>query len=213
MEAALVNEARREILERIRSVLGPSPAVPLVPRDYRRAAGGGDTTTDLFCARAGDYRATVQRCSLGELDRVLAGTLTDRGIVRLVAAPAMPAITAVDAVPDDPGLPARELDTFDGVLTGCALAIAETGTIVLDGSPLCGRRALTLVPDYHLCVVRAEQIVHGVPEAIEVLEPAARRGQPITLVSGPSATSDIELSRVEGVHGPRTLDIVVVAET
>ena len=106
----------------------------------------------------------------------------------------------------DDGLSPRELDALDGALTGCALAIAETGTIVLDGGELSGRRALTLVPDLHVCVVEAAQVVATVPDAIRALDRA--RG-PITLVSGPSATSDIELSRVEGVHGPRRLEVVL----
>ena len=106
--------------------------------------------------------------------------------------------------------PTQELDRLDGVLTGCALAIAETGTIVLDAGARQGRRALTLVPDWHLCVVEEAQIVGGVPEAVAALEPAVREGRPLTFVSGPSATSDIELSRVGGVHGPRTLEVLVV---
>ena len=104
----------------------------------------------------------------------------------------------------------RALDEVDVVLTGCALAIAETGTIVLDGGPRSGRRAISLVPDYHVCVVEADAIVASVPDAVAALAEAAREGRPITLVSGPSATSDIELDRVEGVHGPRTLDVFVV---
>jgi L-lactate dehydrogenase complex protein LldG len=111
----------------------------------------------------------------------------------------------------DRGLPNDVLDSGDGVLTGCRLAIAQTGTIVLDGGPGQGRRAISLVPDYHLCVVREEQIVELVPEAIERLHESAREGRPITLISGPSATSDIELHRIEGVHGPRTLEVLVVA--
>ncbi len=111
---------------------------------------------------------------------------------------------------DEPPLTAAGIESLDGALTGCALAIAETGTIVLDGSPECGRRALTLIPDYHLCVVRISQIVAGVPEAVAALAPAAAAGRPITMISGPSATSDIELDRVEGVHGPRRLDVVLV---
>ena len=114
-------------------------------------------------------------------------------------------------MPDDPPLSARDLDGVDGVLTGCALAIAETGTIVLDGGERSGRRALTLVPDWHICIVEADTIVAGVPDAVAALAEVAAEGRPITLVSGPSATSDIELDRVEGVHGPRNLDILVVA--
>jgi L-lactate dehydrogenase complex protein LldG len=117
----------------------------------------------------------------------------------------------VELVPDT-GLSARELDELDGALTGCALAIAETGTIVLDGGPFQGRRALTLVPDYHLCLVPEQAIVELVPEAVERLQPAVREGRPLTLISGPSATSDIELNRVEGVHGPRTLHVVMIPE-
>jgi L-lactate dehydrogenase complex protein LldG len=111
----------------------------------------------------------------------------------------------------DTGLSASDLDALDGALTGCALAIAETGTIVLDGGEAQGRRALSLVPDYHLCVVEADSIVATVPEAIRMLEPAVKEGRPLTFISGPSATSDIELNRVEGVHGPRTLHVVVLA--
>ena len=117
----------------------------------------------------------------------------------------------IELVPDS-GLSSTELDELDGALTGCALGIAETGTIVLDSGPASGRRALTLVPDYHLCVVEEESVVGLVPEAVERLEPAVREGRPLTFVSGPSATSDIELNRVEGVHGPRTLHVVIVAE-
>ena len=109
---------------------------------------------------------------------------------------------------DEPQLPAAELDQMTGIVTGCAVAIAETGTIILDGSPGQGRRAITLVPDYHLCIVGASQVVHLVPEAVARLAGTATR--PLTWISGPDATSDIELQRVEGVHGPRTLEVILV---
>ncbi|MFZ1994730.1 MAG: LUD domain-containing protein, partial [Solirubrobacteraceae bacterium] len=114
---------------------------------------------------------------------------------------------------EDAGLSATELDAVDGAVTGCAVAIAETGTLVLDGSPICGRRLLTLVPDHHICIVLAGQIVELVPEAIAAVAHAVRDGgRPITLVSGPSASSDIELSRVEGVHGPRHLLVLIATD-
>ncbi len=112
---------------------------------------------------------------------------------------------------DDPPLSIADLDTLDAVVTGSALAIADTGTIVLDSGPRSGRRALTLIPDHHVCIVDAATVVPSVPDAVAALAEAAAAGRPITLVSGPSATSDIELDRVEGVHGPRTLDVVVVS--
>ena len=119
-------------------------------------------------------------------------------------------VAGVELLVDDPPISARGLDRVDGVLTGCALAIAETGTVVLDGGPDSGRRALTLVPDLHVCLVEEARVHPSVPDAIAALAPAAAEGRPITFVSGPSATSDIELERVEGVHGPRTLVILVV---
>jgi len=157
---------------------------------------------DLFCERVADYKATVHRTTPGDLAARIKAVCAAHGATRLVG--------TIEGF-EDAGLGARDLDALDGVVTGCALGIAETGTIVLDGAEASGRRALTLVPDLHVCVVHEEQIVASVPDAVDRLAEAARAGRPITLVSGPSATSDIELDRVEGVHGPRRLEVLVVA--
>jgi L-lactate dehydrogenase complex protein LldG len=206
--------AREEMLRRLRAALGPSPTVPPVPRDYRRAgreAAGSAALVEVFCERIADYRATVARASPAGLDAAIAAACAARGSRRLAAPAAAPwSPPGIELLADDPPLAGSALDTVDGALTGCALAIAETGSIVLDGGAPSGRRALTLVPDHHVCVVHAEQVVAGVPEAVAALAGAACAGRPITFVSGPSATSDIELERVEGVHGPRRLDVVVV---
>jgi L-lactate dehydrogenase complex protein LldG len=191
--------AKAEILGRIRDALGPSPAVPEVPREYR-LTGDRDGIVDLFCERVAEYRATVHRTPdvAVTVREILAGA-------QRIGVP--PELADLGTVADE-SLSVAELDTLDAVVTGCAMAIADTGTIVLDSGPASGRRALTLVPDHHVCIVRAEDIVPSVPDAIAVLREAADR--PLTFVSGPSATSDIELDRVEGVHGPRTLDVLVV---
>ncbi len=159
-----------------------------------------------------EERATVKRVNGDELAGALTAACAQREAGRIaVPAQAPPwTVEGVELVRDDPPLSPRQLDELDGVLSGCALAIAETGTIVLDGAGACGRRALTLVPDYHLCVVRAQDIVPSVPDCVSALGRVAAEGRPITLISGPSATVDIELVRVEGVHGPRTLDVFVV---
>ena len=203
--------ARDDVLGRVRAALGPAVEVPEVPRGYRGAGAGMGDVVERFCERVADYRATVRRVSAEELAGAVATACAERGVRRLITPPGGPAeLEGVEVVADEPPLTARELDGVDGVLTGCALAIAETGTIVLDAGERSGRRAITLVPDYHACVVEAQRIVAGVPDAVAALAEAAAAGRPITLVSGPSATSDIELDRVEGVHGPRTLDVFVV---
>lgn len=178
-------------------------------------ARAGTATGDrvrLFLERVGNYRADVAAVPAGQLGEALAGAL--RGVRTLVIPAGFDPTWAslvpdVTRVADHPPLTARELDAVDGVLTSCALAIAETGTIVLDGGPGQGRRSLTLVPDLHVCVIGTDQIVASVPDALVRLDPR----RPLTFVSGPSATSDIELARVEGVHGPRTLRVVVVVPT
>jgi L-lactate dehydrogenase complex protein LldG len=203
-----VSDARAEVLGRIRSALGVAAAVPEVPRDYH-PAGFAAVDVDLFCERVADYRATVHRVSRDELGAALAEVAARLGLGR-VGTTLDVDLGDVELVSDDPPLPIAELDGLDGVLTGCALGIADTGTLVLDGAGSSGRRALTLVPDVHLCVIAEDQVVASVPDAVARLAAAAEEGRPITLVSGPSATSDIELDRVEGVHGPRTLEVFVV---
>ena len=202
-----MTDARAEMLQRVRSALGDAPAVPDVPRAYH-GPGAEAADVDLFCERVADYKATVHRTTPDRLAATVAEVCAAHGARRLAGTLAL---DGIELAADDPPLGARELDTLDGVITGCALGIAETGTIVLDGAQRSGRRALTLVPDLHLCVVEEEQIVASVPDAVARLAEAAAAGRPITLVSGPSATSDIELDRVEGVHGPRRLEVLVVA--
>jgi len=221
--------AREEVLARIRAALGPddpskpdsvTPRLPPAGPAYRtRGPLAGERLLDLLAERLADYRAAVRRTTASGLAAEVAAALAGRGARRVVVPPGLtvPLPPTVEAVADDGRSPLspsplspQDLDAVDGVVTGAAVAIAETGTIVLDGSPDQGRRAITLVPDYHLCVVRAEQVVELVPEAVARL--AAEAGsRPLTWISGPSATSDIELSRVEGVHGPRTLEVILVA--
>jgi len=206
--------ARDDVLGRIRTALGAGAAAPDVPRDYRLAGSGqppGDErVVARFCERAAEYRATVRRVDPDAVGDAIVEALREHGARRIAVAPgAGHAPDGFELLPDDPPLSPRDLDAADGVLTGCALAIAETGTVVLDGGAESGRRALSLVPDLHVCVVAAERIHASVPDAIAALAPAARAGLPLTFVSGPSATSDIELERVEGVHGPRELVILV----
>jgi len=207
-------DAREEVLARIRAALAGdrtpgSPGCP-PPAGYRTHGDlPGQRLLDLLAGRLADYHAAVRRAAPAELLATVRSALAERGARRVVVPPGLdlPALPGVELVADD-GLSARDLDALDGVITGAAVAIAETGTIVLDGAPDQGRRAISLVPDYHLCIVRADQVVELVGEAVDWLE--VRAGQPLTWISGPSATSDIELSRVEGVHGPRTLEVILV---
>ena len=207
-------DARSAILARIQAALKDRPEAVEVPRGYRQTSDEPRTPVIArFSDRVGEYRATVRSATREELKTVLQQLIREAGAERLAVPSDLPdewRPENVELTTDD-GLSAADLDTLDGALTGCALAIAETGTIVLDGGDTQGRRALSLVPDYHLCVVAADSIVATVPEAVRKLEPAVREGRPLTFISGPSATSDIELNRVEGVHGPRTLHVVVLA--
>lgn len=207
--------ARDEVLRRIGHALADRPLPQPVQRTYR-AAGASDASAaelvTLLADRLVEYQAVVHHAEAATVAEVVAGCLACRGVRRLVVPPGFPAewLAATDQqlerVTDVPTLSSHELDAVDGVVTTSTLAIAETGTIVLDGSAGQGRRALSLVPDYHLVVVRTDQVVSGVPDAIERLDPT----RPATWISGPSATSDIELVRVEGVHGPRKLDVIVL---
>jgi L-lactate dehydrogenase complex protein LldG len=207
--------AREEVLARIRTALGSDRApVPEVRRDYRLTGGrepGDPALLDLLTDRLEDYKATVVRCAPSEV----AAAVTDALRTALgghtpgdvVVAPGLPADWRPDGAVEDDGRPAVALADYAATVTGVSVAVAQTGTLVLDGSPLCGRRALSLLPDCLVCVVEADQVVGGVPEGLARLDPIA----PLTLISGPSATSDIELQRVEGVHGPRTLIVVLLA--
>ena len=205
-----MSDAREAVLGRIRAALADRPVAAPIPRDYRTTREVTDVLR-LAAERIADYRATVHRCAADGLVDLIAARLAERGARSMVAPAGLPEDWRVDGVTwlvdgPDAALSVPELDGADGVLTGCALTIAETGTIVLDAGPDQGRRALTLVPDYHLCVIRADQVVDAVPAAIGRLAPQ----RPLTFVSGPSATSDIEFDRVEGVHGPRTLEVILV---
>jgi L-lactate dehydrogenase complex protein LldG len=194
--------AREEILERVRRAVADSHGGPVhVPRGYRSRSAPAKLV-DLFVDRVADYRAVVERCTDDRLPERIEAALD--GATRVLV-PAGSPWTVPDAS-DGAGLGAAELDGFDAVLTGATVGIAETGTIVLTHGPGEGRRALTLVPDLHVCVVREAQVVADVPHAVALLDPT----RPQTWISGPSATSDIELSRVEGVHGPRRLHVLVV---
>jgi L-lactate dehydrogenase complex protein LldG len=191
------------ILGRVRAALRDQPAVPPIPRDYRRSFDPADL--DLFVERLADYKAVVhQGDSVAATIKRISGTGT------LVVPPGLdrswlpPEVTPLV----DDALPADRIAAADGVVTAAAVGIAETGTIVLDASPDQGRRIISLLPDLHICVIRASQVVAAVPEAVARLDPT----RPLTWISGPSATSDIELNRVEGVHGPRNLHIILLAD-
>jgi L-lactate dehydrogenase complex protein LldG len=211
--------AREEILARIAEAHRAAPPPNLryedISREYRITSDSSTAVlTELLIDRLMDYRALVRQCSEDDLGTTIAQALAERGADTIGAAAGLdPSWTAnlsvtvlTDAALPDDQLSVPQLEAVDGVITSCAVAIAETGTLILDGSPGQGRRVLTLIPDYHLCVVVPDQIVADVPQALARLEAT----RPLTMISGPSATSDIELNRVEGVHGPRTLEVIIV---
>jgi L-lactate dehydrogenase complex protein LldG len=204
--------ARDEVLARIRAARAGAQLVEPA-RDYRQVGEhppGSAAVLDLLEDRLVDYKAAVRRTDTAGLRAAVAAALAAAGAADgpALLPPDLPAAWAPEGRADDSSLTAYELDGFSAVVTGAQVACAETGTIVLDAAPDQGRRAITLVPDVHVCVVRADQVVHSVPEMLARLDPT----RPTTFISGPSATSDIELDRVEGVHGPRTLSVVLVTD-
>jgi L-lactate dehydrogenase complex protein LldG len=222
--------ARDEVLGRIRTALGGDSGGGAHPPGDPSSAGyrtrgelDSPALLDLFAGRLIDYRSQVRRTEPARLLDTVRAALADRGARRVVVPPGLDLpglpepgpgqpgpgqVGTLDGVEliSDGGLSAQELDQMDGVITRAAVAIAETGTIVLDAGPGQGRRAISLIPDYHLCLIEAAQVVALVPEGVARLRP----DRPLTWISGPSATSDIELDRVEGVHGPRTLEVILI---
>jgi L-lactate dehydrogenase complex protein LldG len=196
--------SRDTVLGRVRAALEGAAKPGEIPRAYRRTFD--QPNLDLLVERLTDYRAVVHRSA--DVAGTVAAILPAGSAV--VVPPRLPTgwlPPTVEAVTDD-GLPAARIAAADGVITAAAVAVAETGTIVLDGSPDQGRRIISLLPDLHICVLRPDQVVAAVPEAVARLDPR----RPLTWISGPSATSDIELNRVEGVHGPRNLHVILLEE-
>lgn len=212
-----MTSAREEILGRVRAALADRPEAPQPAWTYgARVATGGEDGGDVverFVERAADYRATVVRAAADAVGSAVADALSAVGARSVVGDAVVQSrwggAGPAHWVPDD-GLSAAQLDGVDAVVTTATVAIANTGTIVLDHGPGQGRRALTLIPDVHVCVVASDQVVTDVPEAVARLVQLGSHTRPLTWISGPSATSDIELDRVEGVHGPRTLYVIVV---
>ncbi|BAK37444.1 hypothetical protein MLP_44300 [Microlunatus phosphovorus NM-1] len=213
--------ARQEILARIARAheLAPpsvAPAYADVDRSYRDQPNRSmDDVVELLVDRLEDYKALVRTSTQAELATTVAAAVADRGLTTLVVPPGLPPAWTAEVSAElhrdsaEAPLSVAALDQLGGTVTGCAVAAAETGTLVLDASPDQGRRALTLVPDYHLCVVAQSAVVPDVPEMLARLQ----ADRPLTMISGPSATSDIELNRVEGVHGPRVLEVIIVMDS
>jgi L-lactate dehydrogenase complex protein LldG len=213
-----MNDAKQVILERIRNAIRDVPVTErsqdvLVNRSYRSSTGHTNLL-ELTAERIAEYRARVEIVTADKLESSIQASLERQSIKRLIVPYGSPEdwkLNGIELLEESTrSLEHSELEQADGVLTSCTLAIAETGTLVLDHARGQGRRALTLIPDFHLCVLLESQIVDNLPAAMKVLESSILEGRPLTFISGPSATSDIELSRVEGVHGPRTLEVIIV---
>ncbi len=211
--APRASAAREEILGRVRAALAEVEPTPTQVEAPRMQHGDASQVLDLFADRVADYRAVVERVAAADLADHLAGLFapTDRVVVPDgLGEDLLSRLGAQAQLVSDDALAAADLDAVDAVVTTATVGIAETGTIVLDHGPGQGRRALSLVPDRHVCVVRADQVVPDVPDAVHRLAATVREGRALTWISGPSATSDIELDRVEGVHGPRRLHVLLV---
>jgi L-lactate dehydrogenase complex protein LldG len=213
--------ARQEVLARIAEAhrAAPPPELPYgqIARDYRTSSDlDRHELTERLIDRLIDYKALVRRCSRDDLSATISAALTDRGATSVVVPAGLDgtwlalvsSTIRIDGSAPGDQLSVPEVDATDGVITTCATAVAETGTLILDGAAGMGRRMITLIPDYHLCIVLPDQICADVPQALTRLDAT----RPLTMISGPSATSDIELNRVEGVHGPRTLEVIIVEE-
>jgi L-lactate dehydrogenase complex protein LldG len=207
VEQAEMSGAKHEILKRVRAAIGQAePPAPLL-RNYRHS---GTVSLEEFIEKLRDYNAQVYTCTEATLPQSIAEAITVRHKRSLLIPPGFPVAwlpAGFDFIRDR-GLDYDTLDRSEGALTACTAAISMTGTIILSHSETEGRRALTLIPDYHLCIVHAKQTVETVPEGIRRLRDLQTR--PITTISGPSATADIEMTRIKGVHGPRTLDVILV---
>lgn len=224
VEESVMNDSKEMILKRIRSSLGKKTREEYdftdtdIPREYDQKSDRSEhENISLFQKRVREYKAVVEQVDREKVGEKISIICNEKYVQSLVVPPGLDEAWTTEIgsdtklLPDSPPLSKDELDSCDAILTGCFLGIAQTGTIILNAGPGQGRRALTLLPDFHICVIKSSQIVGIFPEAIQQLDELVKNsGRPITMISGPSATSDIELDRVEGVHGPRKLHVLIV---